>query len=77
MLERWTKVQKTQMRILFQNFRKIFLSGSGPGDMNQNGQKTYLTYDVTHKKPWNPKPKNFFHCKLEVLPSLLRVRTAF
>jgi len=28
------------------------------------------------QKTWNPKPKFFFHCRLEDLPSLLKVRTA-
>jgi len=28
------------------------------------------------QKKWNPKPKIFFHCRLEDLPSLLRVWTA-
>jgi len=32
--------------------------------------KTYPTYDVTHQKPETP---NFFHCRLEDLPSILRI----
>jgi len=32
--------------------------GPGPGYLNQNRQKNYLTFDITHKKTETQKQKN-------------------
>jgi len=56
---------------------KYFCLAIGPrsGTSSQKLSKTYLTYDVTHKKT-KPKTNFFFHCRLENLLSLLKVWTA-
>jgi len=50
----------------------------GPGQVPaaKNGQKPTLLMTSLTKKKWNPKPKIFFHCSLEDLPSLSMVWTA-
>jgi len=35
--------------------------------------RTYVIYDVTHKKSATQNQKYFFYCKVEDLPSILRV----
>ena len=40
-----------------ENISDIFPSSGWPDNMSQNGLKTYLTYDITHKKP---KTKTIF-----------------
>jgi len=51
-----------------ENFSEILQSmavGPRSGTSSQKWPKTYLTYDITHKKT---KPKtNFFYCRLEDL----------
>jgi len=41
--------------------------GLRSGTSSQKWPKTYLIYDVTHKKNWNPKPKNFFSLQIRWL----------
>jgi len=40
--------------------------GPRPGTSSQNWTKTYLTYDITHKK-MKPKTKNFFSSQTQRL----------
>ena len=52
---------------------KYFRLAVGPrsGTSSQKWPKTYITYDVTHKKTKPKTNKIFFHCRLQDLPSLL------
>jgi len=54
---------------------KYFFLAVGPtsGTSSQKEPKTYLTYDVTHKKMKPKTKKHFFHRRLEDLPRLLMI----
>jgi len=49
--------------------------GLGPDEVGQNGPKQLHLWHHS-QKIWNPKPKNFFHCRCKDLLNLLRVWTA-
>jgi len=52
------------------------LPSSGLVQKTDEVGQNYSTYDVIHKKYKTQNQKNFFHCGLEDLQSLLRLQTA-
>jgi len=60
-----------------ENFSKILWSsgwaqGQAGNIMMPKWPKTYLTYDVTHKKTRNPKPKHFFSLQTRILAEFFK-----